>query len=73
MAGRDVHTVPNPEGSGWVNEVDGKIVSRHANKDLAVSRGREIAIISTVEHFIHDEDGTIARKDSYGDDRHPKG
>ena len=41
--GGGVHTVPKPEGSGWVNEVNGKILSRHRSKEVAVVAGRDDA------------------------------
>lgn len=66
-----VHTVPNPKGPGWVNEMGGNPVSRHQRKDTAVERGREIAIENRTEHAIHNLDGTIARKNSYGGDPNP--
>ena len=68
---REVHTVPNPDGAGWVNEVGGRPVSNHRRKDTAVERGREIAKERQTEHVIHNTDGKIARKNSYGGDPHP--
>lgn len=61
-----VHTVPNPNGKGWVNEVKGEPVSKHLRKDTATERGREIAKELHTEHSIHNLDGTIGRKNSYG-------
>jgi hypothetical protein len=69
--GGGVHTVPNPAGSGWCNEVDGKILSRHRVKELAVEAGREIARKLRVEHTIHRTDGVISEKNSYGNDPCP--
>lgn len=70
MAG-DVHTVPNPDGNGWVNKVNGEEVSRHHRKDTAVERGRDIARQQHSEHVIHNTDGRIGRKNSYGGDSNP--
>ena len=67
----EVHTVPNPHGKGWVNKLGGEEVSRHFRKDTAVDRGREIAIDKHTEHAIHNLDGTIGRKNSYGGDPNP--
>lgn len=67
----NVHTVPNPNGAGWVNKVDGEAVSRHQRKDTAVERGREIARENHSEHSIHRLDGTIGEKNSYGNDPMP--
>lgn len=71
MSRKDVHTVPNPKGSGWVNKLGGQEVSRHQRKDTAVERGREIAKDKRSEHVIHNQDGQIARKNSYGNDPNP--
>ena len=69
--GGGVHTVPARTNSGWWNEVDGKVVSRHRLKELAVVAGREMAILLRVEHSIHRADGDITEKNSYGNDPHP--
>lgn len=70
--GGGVHTVPS-EGPrpGWWNKVNGKVVSRHPNKALAVAAGREIALGLRVEHSIHRVDGKITEKNSYGNDPNP--
>ena len=65
--GGGVHTVP----AGWWNKVDGKIVSRHRRKEDAVEAGREIARTLCVEHTIHNADGKIGEKNSYGNDAFP--
>ena len=69
--GGGVHTVPNPQGAGWCNEVNGKIVSRHRTKELAEAAGRAIASRMRVEHTIHRTDGVITEKNSYGNDPCP--
>lgn len=68
---KDVHTTPNPNGEGWVNQVGGEVVSHHHKKDTAVERGREIARENHSEHVIHRQDGTIGEKNSYGNDPFP--
>lgn len=65
----DVHTVPN--GNGWANKVDGEVVSRHRTKDNAVERGREVARENHAEHLIHNRNGQIGRRNSYGHDPMP--
>jgi hypothetical protein len=69
--GGGVHTVPNPRGRGWANEVCGTLISCHQRKDVAVRWGRRMARVGKVEHTIHDRDGRIAAKNSYGSDPHP--
>lgn len=73
MKGRkpEVHTTPNPKGAGWVNQVGGRVVSTHRLKDRAVERGREVAQVRKTEHAIHNLDGQIGRKNSYGTDPNP--
>jgi hypothetical protein len=68
---KTVHTVPNPDGKGWVNKYGGDEVSRHRTKDNAVDRGRDIARNRQTEHSIHNTDGKIGRKNSYGPDTNP--
>lgn len=67
----DVHTVPNANGSGWVNKVNGRVVSRHRLKRRATDRGRTIARRNQSDHFIHNTDGQIGRANSYGNDPNP--
>jgi hypothetical protein len=71
MSKKDVHTVPNPGGKGWVNKVGGEVESRHRTKDHAVDRGRDIARDNKSEHAIHNKDGQISQKNSYGNDPNP--
>jgi hypothetical protein len=71
MAKKGVHTVPNPVGNGWVNKQGGEVLSRHRTKETAVDQGRSQARRSGTEHAIHKRDGTIAEKNSYGNDRNP--
>ena len=67
----EVHTVPDPDGDGWVNEVRGEVVSRHHTKEHAVERGRELARLDRTEHVIHTKDGRIGEKNSCGNDPCP--
>lgn len=73
MAARkpEVHTTPNPNGAGWVNQVGGQVVSNHRLKERAVERGREEAQERHTEHAIHNLNGEIGRKNSYGGDPNP--
>jgi hypothetical protein len=67
MAG-EVHTVPR--GDGWANEIGGgeTLPATHDTKDEAVKAGRDEARKRGVEHVIHNQDGTIGEKNSYGND-----
>lgn len=68
---KGVHTTPNPDGSGWVNQSGGRILSRHRTQTTAADFGREIAIDAQTEHTIHRPDGTIRDRNSYGNDPFP--
>lgn len=72
--GGGVHTTPNPEGAGWINQVKGKVTSNHRLKERAVQAGRKLAQERRMEHFIHNADGSIGKRNSYGSDpRESKG
>lgn len=71
MRRQEVHTVPNPDGKGWVNEVGGKTASHHRKQSNAIDKGREIAIDLETEHVIHNRQGQIRDKNSYGNDPFP--
>jgi hypothetical protein len=68
---RNVHTVPNPGGAGWVNKVDGAVVSKHRRKDTATQAGRSVARANRSDHYIHNLNGQIGRANSYGNDDNP--
>jgi hypothetical protein len=74
MAKGDVHTV-HRDGR-WFNEVEGG--SRASNsadtKAEAQANGRDMARRRKVEHLIHDKNGRIVARNSYGSDpRRSKG
>jgi uncharacterized protein DUF2188 len=71
MSRKEVHTVPNPDGNGWVNEMDGTVMSHHHTQENAIDRGRDIAIDSEAEHVIHGRNGRIRESNSYGNDPFP--
>ncbi len=65
--GNGVHTV-HRDGT-WLNKVGGEQVGgTYDRKDDAVSAGRQEAVARQTEHHIHNLDGTIAEKNSYGND-----
>jgi hypothetical protein len=71
MGKRDVHTVKNSEGKGWVNKVAGEVVSKHRTQQNANEKAVQIAKAQKSEHVIHGRDGRIREKDSYGNDPNP--
>jgi uncharacterized protein DUF2188 len=68
MNPRAIHTVYR-DGQ-WVNEMEGgeSIGGVHATKEEAVLVGRARAHQDQAEHVIHNEDGTISGRNSYGND-----
>jgi hypothetical protein len=68
---KSVHTVPNPDGKGWVNKQGGKVISRHRKKSTATQAGRRAAKADGTEHRIHNRNGQIGRSNSYGGDPNP--
>jgi hypothetical protein len=71
MADGFVHTVYRD--GNWVNEVEGAADDRalpgnHDTKETAVAAGRAAAISRQTEHVIHNQDGTIGERNSYGND-----
>jgi hypothetical protein len=70
MARGWIHTV-HRDGR-WLNEVEGgEILSTHQTKEEAVDAGRGFAQQRRTEHVIHNMDGTIAERNSYGGDPYP--
>ena len=69
MPGGAVHTV-HKDGR-WVNEVEGQTRPTgdgFDHKDQAVQAGRDLARELKVEHMIHNLDGQIHERNSYGHD-----
>ena len=74
MSKGDVHTVPHSDG--WANKVEGNswVSNTASTKAEAQARGREMARRAKVEHHIHNKDGSIGQRNSYGSDpRRSKG
>jgi hypothetical protein len=70
MARGWIHT--RNDGGTWFNEIEGRgLVSSHRTRDEAIAVGRGIARSRKTEHLIHNLDGTIADRNSYGLDPFP--
>jgi hypothetical protein len=53
----------------WANRVTGERSEYlFQTKDRAVAAGRELARRRHVEHIIKNQDGTVAERNTYGDD-----
>jgi hypothetical protein len=68
MAKGFIHTVyKNDE---WINEFEegAELGLAHRTKEAAVAAGRDRAQSDRTEHVIHNQDGTIGERNSYGND-----
>jgi hypothetical protein len=45
-----IHTTTNPQGTGWVNQGNGVVLTRHKTKVKAIGSGRLLA----KRHRVHD-------------------
>jgi len=68
MADGFIHTVY--KSGEWINEVVGgdSFGGAHATKEEAVAAGRDRAKQDKTEHVIHNQDGGISERNSYGGD-----
>jgi hypothetical protein len=68
MAKGFIHTVW--KDGQWINEVEdgAPFGGPHTTKEEAVSAGRSRAQQDVTEHVIHNQDGTISERSSYGRD-----
>jgi hypothetical protein len=71
VAKKNVHTVPHEVG--WANRREGaqRVSQIFPTKDAAERAGRDTARRDGVEHLIHNRDGKIGERNSYGNDPHP--
>lgn len=67
MAKKSQHVVPSSSGGWNVKKSGSARASKHfSTKEEAVKFGRAISKNSNSELYIHKQDGTIQKKDSYG-------
>jgi len=66
-----IHTVKRDDG--WANRREGatRVSKTFSKKVEAEAAGRRTARREKTEHFIHKRDGTIGKRNSYGDDPYP--
>ena len=66
----NIHTTFNKQASNWRNVSEGatRPGKVYATKEQARAAGREMAIKRNVEHLIHNKDGGIGARNSYGHD-----
>ena len=73
MAKKNVHTVFNKERGMWETKKEGqqKPIASSQTKENAMIKSVKLAKKLEVEHVIHNKDGKISDKDSYGNDPFP--
>lgn len=70
MARKNFHVVPN--GTNWQLKHDGEVLGNYLLKANAIADGRRIAGANQPsELIIHNADGTIAERETYGNDPFP--
>ena len=69
MSKKPIHTVPT--ATGWSNKQGGKVISNHRTKEAARGEGRRLAMRRQTEHAVHNKNGQIGIKNSYGKDSNP--
>jgi hypothetical protein len=70
MTKRNIHTVYSKERAMWETKLEHKekpLFSSHT-KEIAMEKSVREAKKLEVEHVIHNRDGKISDKDSYGND-----
>ena len=71
MAGKNQHVVPHPDGWAVKGAGNQRATSVHETQAEAMDAGREIAINNSSELFIHNRQGRIRERNSYGNDPYP--
>lgn len=68
---KNVHIVKRPDGWGVLKKGNKRASQVLGTKAEATKAGRTVAKNDKVELVIHNKDGKISDKDSYGNDPHP--
>ncbi len=70
MPGKNVHTTYNHEARNWRNISEGaeRPIKVYPTKQQAQEAGRKVAQERHVEHLIHNKDGEVGERNSYGHD-----
>lgn len=69
--GKNQHVVPNGDKWSVKGEGNEKNTSTFDTQKEAIEKGREIAINQKSELFIHNKEGKIRERSSYGNDPYP--
>lgn len=68
---KPVHVVPHQEGWAVTREGSQRASSVHRTQSEAAQVGRAAARQDRTEFFLHDREGQIRARDSYGNDPYP--
>ena len=68
---KNQHIVPHAEGWAVKSEGSSRASRVFETQQEAIARGREIAINQQSELFIHNRQGQIRERNTYGNDPHP--
>ena len=71
MPGKNQHVVPHPDGWAVKGAGNQRATSVHETQAEAMEAGREIAINHSSELLIHNRQGRIRERNSYGNDPYP--
>lgn len=71
MPNKQVHVTPREDGWAVKNLGATRASSLHSTKAQAYKAGRDSAISQKAELFIHNKDGKIGSRNSYGNDPYP--
>lgn len=71
MARNQIHTVRRAGGWGNIKAGGSKASKIYSTKTAAQAAGRKTAINQKAEHIIHNMNGRIGSRNSYGNDPHP--
>ncbi|MCY3820124.1 MAG: DUF2188 domain-containing protein [Gammaproteobacteria bacterium] len=71
MSKTNQHVVPHPRGWAVKSAGGRRATSVHPTQSAAIPVARGIAINNRSEMFIHQPDGRIRERNTYGNDPHP--
>lgn len=66
-----IHTVSRPGGWGNLKSGASRVGKIYGTKAQAQAIGRKSAMKQGAEHIIHNQNGKISSRNSYGSDPHP--
>lgn len=66
-----IHTVSRPSGWGNLKAGASRVSKMYSTKSQAQAAGRNAALKQGAEHIVHNMDGKISSRNSYGNDPHP--